>query len=65
MQINIQHLPPSQLNPHCQGGITASTLQTKKLRRLEAKPSSKFTWPFRGRGGAGIQVSERLSPRLC
>lgn len=25
MQINIQHLPPSQLNPHYQGGITAST----------------------------------------
>ena len=21
MQINIQHLPPSQLNPHCQGGM--------------------------------------------
>ena len=59
MQI-IQHLPPSQLNSHCQGGITASTLQTRKLRRLEAKASSKFTWPLSGRGGSGIQVSERL-----
>lgn len=44
--------------------LAAPTLQTRKLRHVEAKASSKITQPMGSRGGAGIPVSGALGPGL-